>query len=226
MFLDKDIVKNVYYLAEEKNFDIVVFKAIMAHQFNDILKLKNLIPLRRNIVKNKIYYQPEICKSPDIVLWGQCINAEIYNKSIEIYGKKRYNFHLNYYEDAIINHIIYQLANSSALIPYYGILYLFKLGTVSTITKGLEKVISYMKYIEIMIEFSRNIIELKNSITIKIIYFFNEGNFEKFINNSKLKVEIKKLLKNIFNSKFLSYKNKKDIRNNISKTLLNYYDNH
>lgn len=225
MFLDKDIVNNVYYLAEKNNFDIIVFKAIMAHQFKDILKLENLIPLRKNIVKNNIYYQPEISKSPDIVLWDQCIKAEIYKKSIEIYEKKRYNFHLNYYEDAIINHIIYQLANSSASIQYYGIFYLFKLGTVSTNTTEFEKVISYMKYIEIMIEFSRNIIELKNKITIKIIYFINEGNFEKFINYTKLKLELRKLLKKIFNSKFLSYKNKIDIKNNISKVLFNYYDN-
>ena len=225
-FLDKDIVNNIYYLAKKNKIDIVVFKGIIVRQFNDILNLKNLIPFRRNIVTNNFYYQPEISKSPDIVLWGQCIKAEIYKKSIEIYGKKRYNFHLNYYEDAIINHIIYQLANSATSIQYYGILYLFKLGSVSTSVTELEKDISFMKYIEIMIDFSRNIIELKNKITIKIIYFFNNGNFEKFLNRTKFKVEFKKLLKKIFNSKFLSYKNKIDIKNNISKILLNNYENY
>ena len=123
---------------------------------------------------------------------------------------------MTYYEDAIMNHIIYQIAKSSASIRNYGILYLFKIESTSNTITERERNISIMKYIEIMLDFSRNTFELRHKIVEKIIYFFKEGYFEKYyLNDIKFKEELNLLLRKIFTSKFLSYKNKLEIRKNI-----------
>ena len=217
MFLDKDIINKIYNMAKEKKIDIVVFNAIMVHQFENILKLENLISVRGNIDKNIIIRQPELSNNASIVIWGQCIRSKIYKKAINIYGEKKYSIYLTYYEDAIMNHIIYQIAKSSASIRNYGILYLFKIESTSNTITERERNISIMKYIEIMLDFSRNTYELRHKIVEKIIYFFKEGNFEKYyLNDIKFKEELNLLLRKIFSSKFLSYKNKLEIRKNIS----------
>ena len=223
MFLDKDIINKIYNLAKAKKNDIVVFNAIMVHEFENILKLENLIPVRTHIKKNLIIHQPELSNNANIVIWGQCIRDKIYKKAINILGKRRYSKYLTYYEDAIMNHIIYQIAKSSASIQNYGILYLFKIGSTSNTITERERDISIMKYIEIMLDFSRNTFELRNKIVNKIIYFFKEGNFEIYYSKDiKFKQELNLLLKKIFSSKFLSFKDKLEIKNNISIIFLDY----
>ena len=223
MFLDKDIINKIYNLAKAKKNDIVVFNAIMVRQFENILKLEHLISVRGNIKKNIIIHQPELSNNASIVIWGQCIRTKIYKKAINIYGKRKYSIYLTYYEDAIMNHIIYQIAKSSASIQIYGILYLFKIGSTSNTITERERDISIMKYIEIMLDFSRKTFELRNKIVNKIIYFFKEGNFEIYYSKDiKFKQELNLLLKKIFSSKFLSFKNKLEIRKNISIKFLDY----
>lgn len=223
MFLDKDIINKIYNIAKEKKNDIVVFNAIMVRQLKNILKLENLISVRGIFEKNVIIHQPELSNNASIVVWGQCIRSKIYKKAINIYGQKKYSIYLTYYEDAIMNHIIYQIAKSSASIQKYGILYLFKKESTSNTITERERNISIMKYIEIMLDFSRNTFELRNKIVNKIIYFFKEGHFETYyLNDKKFKQELNLLLRKIFSSKFLSSKNKLEIRKNISINLFDY----
>jgi len=225
MFLNKDIINKIYNLAKEKKNDIVVFNAIMVHQFGNILQLKNLIPVRGYIEKNIIIHQPKLSNNASIVIWSQCIRASIYKKAINIYGKRKYSIYMIYYEDAIMNHIIYQIAESSAHIQDYGILYLSKKDSISNTIIERERDIYIMKYIEVMLDFSRNTFELRNKIVNKIIYFFKEGNFEiYYLKDIKFKKELNLLLRKIFSSKFLSFKNKRKIRKNISIKFL-YYSN-
>ena len=223
MFLNKDIINKIYNLAKEKKNDIVVFNAIMVHQFGNILQLKNLIPVRGYIEKNIIIHQPKLSNNASIVIWSQCIRASIYKKAINIYGKRKYSIYMIYYEDAIMNHIIYQIAESSAHIQDYGILYLSKKDSISNTIIERERDIYIMKYIEVMLDFSRNTFELRNKIVNKIIYFFKEGNFEiYYLKDIKFKKELNLLLRKIFSSKFLSFKNKRKIRKNISIKFLDY----
>ena len=222
MLLDKDIINKIYNLAKEKKNDIVVFNSILVSQFSNILKLKNLKPIL-NIKKNKIIHQPELSNNANIILWSQCIRARIYKKAINIYGKKKYSIYMTYYEDAIINHIIYQIAKSSAYIQNYGILYISKKGTVSTKVTERERNIATIKYIEIMLDFSRNTFALRNIIVNKIIYYFKKGNFEiYYLKDIKFKKELNLLLRKIFSSKYLSSKNKLEIRKKISIKYLDY----
>ena len=223
MFLDKDIINKIYNIAKEKKNDIIVFNAIMVRQLKNILKLENLISVRGIFEKNVIIHQPELSNNASIVVWGQCIRSKIYKKAINIYGQKKYSIYLTYYEDAIMNHIIYQIAKSSASIQKYGILYLFKKESTSNTITERERNISIMKYIEIMLDFSRNTFELRNKIVNKIIYFFKEGHFETYyLKDKKFKQELNLLLRKIFSSKFLSSKNKLEIRKNISINLFDY----
>jgi len=222
MFLDKDIIKKIYNLAERKKVDIVVFNSIMVHQFRNILKLKNLKPIL-SIKKNIIIHQPELSNHANIIIWSQCIRAIIYKKAINIYGERKYSIYITYYEDAIMNHIIYQISKSSAYIQKYGILYLFRKESVSNSMTEKKRDISIMKYIEIMLDFSRNTFALRNIIVNKIIHYFKKGNFEiYYLKDIKFKKELNLLLRKIFSSKLLSFKNKLEIRKNISIKFLDY----
>ena len=222
MLLNKDVIYKIYNQAKN-NIDIVAFNAIIVHKFENILKLENLISFRRFINKTKIIQQPALSNNAPIVIWGQCIRAKIYKKAINIYGKRKYSIYLTYYEDAIINHIIYQIANSSAYIQNYGILYLSKKESTSKTISEREKDISYMKYIEIMLDFSRNNIELRNKIVNKIIILFKVGNFENYyLKDIKFKKELDLLLRKIFSSKGLSFKNKYEIKKKISNKFFNH----
>lgn len=224
MILDKDIIYKIYNLAQKT--DIVVFKAIMVHQIDNLLKLENLISFRGSIRQNIIIHQPTLSKCASIVLWSQCIRAKIYKKAINIYGIKNYSIYLVYFEDAIINHIIYQIAESSAYIQIYGILYLSKKESISHTTTERERDISYMKYIEIMIDFSRNTFELRNKIVNSIIYFFKTFKTGKiefyYLIDSKYKKELDLLIRKIFSSNYLSFKNKLEIRKIISNIILDF----
>ena len=222
MFLDKDIIKKIYNLAERKKVDIVVFNSIMVHQFRNILKLKNLKPIL-SIKKNIIIHQPELSNHANIIIWSQCIRAIIYKKAINIYGERKYSIYITYYEDAIMNHIIYQISKSSAYIQKYGILYLFRKESVSNSMTEKKRDISIMKYIEIMLDFSRNTFAIRNIIVNKIIHYFKKGNFEiYYLKDIKFKKELNLLLRKIFSSKLLSFKNKLEIRKNISIKFLDY----
>jgi len=222
MFLNKDVIYTIYNLAKKK-IDIVVFKAIMIRKFENLIKLENLIPIRGYIKKNIIIHQPSLSSYASIVLWGQCIKAKIYKKAINIYGEQKYSRYMTVYEDAIINHIIYQIAKSSASIQNYGILYLSKKESNSNTLPERERDISIMKYIEIMIEFSRNTLELRNKIVNQIIYYFKAGNFENYyLKDTKFKKETDLLLKKIFSTKYLSFENKLEIRKNISNKFFDY----
>lgn len=226
MILDKDVINNIYDLMEFYDVDITVFKAIMVYDINDIFTLNNLNAIRGFINSNVTYRQPELSNIASIVLWGQCIKTNIYKKSIYLYGKNKYIIYMNYYEDAIINHIIYQLSESCKLIPDYVILYIVRAGSVSHLTKEININYSIMKYIETMLEFSRNNDIIKESVSSKIIYFLKNSNFFKYMNNSKFNYTFNLLLKKIFSSKYLSNKNKLNIKQNISKVLLNNYSNY
>lgn len=216
MFLDKDKINKIYHLAIRKKNDIVVFNAIMVHQFENIINFTNLIPIRGHIEKNIMINQPELSSKASIIIWGQCIRAKIYKTAINIYGEKRYSKYLLYYEDAIINHIIYQIAKSCSYIQNYGILYLFKIESASNKITERERNISYMKYIEIMLDFSRNTLELKNKIVSTIIYLFKIGNFDIYYLNDKIfKQELNILLRKIVSSKLLSFENKSEIMKSI-----------
>ena len=81
---------------------------------------------------------------------------------------------MTYYEDSIKNHIIYQIAKSSAYIQNYGILYISKKGTISNTVTERERDVSIMKYIKIILDFSRNTFALGNKIVNKIIYYFKK----------------------------------------------------
>ena len=196
----------------------------MAHGFNDILKQINLNQILGFIEKEIIYTQPQLSNINIIIIWSQCIKANIYKKAINIYGKTRYSIYLVYYEDAIINHIIYQLADSCAFVPIFGILYLIKKGSVTHTITEINRNFGIMKYIEAMLDFSRNTNELKDNISRRIIYYFNNNNFINYLNNSKFKNTFNSLLKKIFSSKYLTFKNKIDIQQNISNNLLVSYN--
>lgn len=226
MILDKDVINNIYDLMEFYNVDITVFKAIMVYDINDIFTLNNLNAIRGFINSNVTYRQPELSNIASIVLWGQCIKTNLYKKSIYLYGKNKYSIYMNYYEDAIINHIIYQISESCKLIPDYVILYIVRAGSVSHLTREININYSIMKYIETMLEFSRNNDIIKESVSSKIIYFLKNNNFYKFMNNTKFNYTFNLLLRKIFSSKYLSNKNKLNIKQNISKVLLNNYSNY
>lgn len=226
MILDKDVINNIYDLMEFYNVDITVFKAIMVYDINDIFTLNNLNAIRGFINSNVTYRQPELSNIASIVLWGQCIKTNLYKKSIYLYGKNKYSIYMNYYEDAIINHIIYQISESCKLIPDYVILYIVRAGSVSHLTREININYSIMKYIETMLDFSRNNDIIKESVSSKIIYFLKNNKFYKYMNNTKFNYTFNLLLRKIFSSKYLSNKNKLNIKQNISKVLLNNYSNY
>lgn len=220
LVLNKDIFDILYNETKNEKIDIVLFKSIFVQKnFNNFFDLKYLSEHRGHIKKNYFLKQPKLGDYAigSVVIYGKFIKTKLYKKSIIAYGKLRYSYYLITYEDSIINYIIHQYAKTSYFIIKYGLLILIL--PISKEKKILrrKRFIWYLKYLEVLFEFSRNNFKSKLFVISNIYILMKKSNFKKMLSNVSYKGIFKLLIRKILNSKYVNKKNKEFIKKKCSK---------
>ena len=218
MILNFDVFDDIYNQSYENYYDIILFKTIIVENINDFFNTKNLMN-HRGHKQVLILNQPEIgihgFKSG--VIWGKCIKNELYKKAVNSYGDYRYSFHIIFGEDTIINFIIHQYAKNSIFILNYGILNIRRKNSVCKITNRKERALFSLKYIEVIFEFSPNLIYFNKILVNKIITLLKKNILHKLLKNDRIKKYFNSLINKIIKSKKISLQYKRIIKKELLK---------
>ena len=165
MLLSNDVFKFIYNEIKDNNIDILRFKSISIWNLHDFFVQKNLKVIGN--YKNIIYErQPKLGESAinKYIIWGKCIKAKIFKKAIRALNKKRYSQYMTFVEDAITFYIICQFSEISKSILKYGILKINYSNSAMHSRNDTKVNIYKLKYIEIILEFSRNSFKAKEGV--------------------------------------------------------------
>ena len=215
-FSSEEILETVYLNAKNNDFDIVEIKS---------LNIPNYSPKYKQIrngnyiyhPNNLILHQPELGKFSisfndklsfrDHFAWGKFIKSRIYKKAVNRLGKKRYSIYNCWTEDMSIVFVLFNTAQSYIFLNIFGI---FRFKGKTTYTHKLSnnhKFLSYIFYLGILFDFSKNDLENKGYVA-QYALGFSYNRINKLDNDSKqyFKSIIKKLIECQYISKV--YKNK------------------
>ena len=174
-----------------------------------------------NHQNNLTLHQPELGLFPifkdgnyginDINIWGKCIKTEIYKKSVNSLGIKRYSNFVSWAEDTLMVFIIFNIAQSFNFIYKYGVIHLHCSST-ATFTQP-QKIIVFGEIflIDIYFDYLKN----DNSKNLVVEYIIRND----FLRNIKDKKNInyfKTILKKILDSNYINKLNKEKIKNSFS----------
>ena len=136
MFLNQDIFKIIFNIANESNIDIVEFKGIF-QEYNEYNFLNETTIIDTKFQEHKpnlVLFQPKLGNYPlkegksteeifnDVYLWAKCIKTILYKKALTILGEKRISRYVIIFEDIYVNYVLFNLAESFKFINKYGLL--------------------------------------------------------------------------------------------------------
>ena len=167
-------------------------------------------------MKNIIIYQPQLSTwmlnkygqflPHDVTIWAKCIKSKIYKDAIKMLGAKRYSFFVSWGEDAIINYIIFNIAQSFRFVHKYGIIHLNNKSTAS-FTKPVQcKLFGDIFFLDIIYDFSRYNYD-KNYAALGALFYKKNYKITKFDNNTNL-IYLRSILLKMLNSQFITNENK------------------
>ena len=228
MFLDQDVFQTISNIASESNIDIVEFKGIF-QVYND----KNLLnETTINDTKfqehklNLVLFQPELGNYPlkeantteeifnDVYLWAKCIKAILYKEALIKLGGKRISRFVTIFEDIFVNYVLFNLANSFKFVNKYGLFRIKKETSASNIWGQYNEMNKSLLYLlDIVIEFSRDLMANKKIIVFLIIYLLNRYKLVETLNlNEYYKHLYISCLNRILCSNYISSKSKLKIK--------------
>ena len=210
MFFTNDLFYTIYQYQKKTNFDIIVFHSVFSNKYFPTLEDLRSGPYSHK--HNLIVYQPELVRfiENDVLVWTKSIKTIIYQKSVNIMGKNIYSKYLSWAEDACIMFIIFNVARSLTYIKKYGVFHIVAKFCASS-TQSLDQIIfGDLFLINIIFHFSRNKDKnvIMHFITNLAIYYKDFG---------KHKAYLKNLLNKILKSKYITLKNKKEIKTKLAK---------
>ena len=224
MFLNSNIFNTIYKIAKKDNWDIVEFTGMLNYHENNV----SLGTLKKIFFSNKKpkfpLYQPMLGKYPlnitdngklvkyDNYIWNKCIKREIYQKTLKIFGKKRYERFMTLNEDFIVVICLFNIAENFKYVEIYGIINFFRKGSASKLYKDINKSNIYL--CDVVVDFYRN-----KDIAYKfVIYLMNQDKFDKSLEkDDKDKKLFVSILERIYSSQFISENNKNKIKEKANK---------
>ena len=227
MIFGEDIFAHTFKIAEFGNYDIVGFKAVGVNRYSEsIRKMKDLYHYINP--NNLIVNQPELStwiisingrfNPHDCTLWGKLIKSNVYKKSINLLGPKRYSSYISWAEDTSMNFILFRFAESYIFIHKYGILHLLSPTTASNTQPINNNFFGLLFWLEIIFDFSKNN-EDKNYSVSAALYIIKENLKNKKIINQDNLSYFKSIINKIMESKYIKKKNKKI----LSKKLISFF---
>ena len=240
MFLDEDVFSTMINISKKGNFDITAFKAIASYGKHI---LTSRIKVRRftDHISNKVLFQPELGSYPlkpgeqygsylinDNYLWNKCIRTKVYQAALNKIGKERYSRYMIYEEDRMIIYVLFNIAESIKYLGKFGVL---KTATPGSMTRrkypSTKFFLCKLYYVDIVIDFTKESYKNKRSLVYLITYLLKKNKLKEI---EKLNDYNKKLfiscLERVLNDKYISNKDKKEIRKKIFNiNFLNNYFN-
>ena len=216
MIFGEDIFDYSYKIANEDNYDIVGFKAVLMKNYSEnIRKMKDVENYSNQ--NNFIIKQPELStwiisikgkfKPHDVTLWGKIIKSKIYIKAIKLLGKKRYSTYMSWAEDTCMTFIIFNIAESFIFIHKYGILHLISSLTASSLQPINNKFFGELFLLDIIFDYSKNN-EDKIYSVYAALYIMNSYYKDKSIINKFNLSYLNSIIFKIKSSKYISKNNK------------------
>ena len=219
--LSKDILNYCYYFAEKHNFEMIRFNIYLG---KGTIMLNNII----EGIKSRPVYQPELstylfyakgflCQI-DHNLSNKFIKRTAYIRALNYFSDFYLNLYLIYFEDGVMNYILYRIAKSFYFIKKLGYFYIINNQsiTINLSTVSREYFKSIFIYLKLIFEYSKNtkhekdmancllgdifeykitngliILEKDNKFYRNVINKFLENNFISNINKNELKKLIK-----------------------------------
>lgn len=224
IFLDEDILKTIYNIAEKDYYDIVEFKTFTIPNYHPKIN-----EIRDNYFNhhsnNLILRQPELGLFPisknnkyysnDFLIWGKSIKTKTYKMAINALGEKRYSIYNSWTEDISILIVIFNLANSYIFINKYGIFHLKANTTFSYVLKKEHKIFAQIYLLNILLEFLKNNEKSKKYAILKAYALWNK--IKKKSLSKKNTLFLKSVLKKILLCKYIIKSDKKQIKNILEK---------
>ena len=203
MFLDQDVFSVITNIAEKGFYDIVEFKGIYSKKGdeNNILKNKISDTAYANHPLNLVLYQPQLGNYQiwpekslskyhleSVYLWGKCIRAEIYKKTINKLGKEKYSRFVLRYEDIIMNYALFNTARSYKFVGKYGIFYIYRSSSASRHFTSVESVRYHIYYLDTMIDFVQDTISNKIILVNLLMFLLNRSSLKNtFLKDKNIK---------------------------------------
>ena len=213
MFFGDDIFDLVYKIGKNHKLDIIGFKSLLIRNYSYTFNEMKDNPFS-NHTNNLTLYQPDLRRHPilkygyynDINIWGKGIKANIYKKSVNILGKKRYSNYICWAEDTIIVFIIFSIANSYKFIDKYGVIHLFSNHTASFTQPETNIIFGEIFFLNILFEFSPNDY-YKNVVIYYALKIKRKHQLNEFT-DKKILLYLKVILEKIIKSKYISKRGK------------------
>ena len=213
LFYDENLFRNIFSIAESKNFDIVEFKCFYVNKYSIKTKISEIHNSHFNNHPNNLkLMQPELGIFPiskrnnyfwnDYHLWGKAIKTKIYQKAVNILTKKYYSFYNCWTEDISMVFIIFNIAKTFIFVGIYGIIHLdFKHSTTYTLHNS-KKLMSEIFLLDIIFKYIQNRDENKIYILQKLISIF-QSHYIPFLNKKHIKY-LKTIINKILEIKTLN----------------------
>ena len=225
MYFADDLFEYIYNIGIKEQLDMIGFLTIIIYDYKeDIKTMKNIYsyqypdklfieqPKLRNWM---IEFQGKYILHNNMI-WDKCIKSSIYKSAVALMGLERYSKFLSWAEDTSINFIIFNICSNFKYIHKYGIFHLKSNNTASLTQSENSKIFGELFFLDIMLDFSKNITEEKNFVIEQAFYIKNRYNLA-IINDSNF-FYLKYILNKIINSKYIKKFNKRKI-----KKLFNIY---
>ena len=195
LFFSDSIFDDIIKISEKENYDIVGFRAFSIENYSyDNEKIKDLYEYQY-YPENIIVHQPQLStwmitvnghfKPHDVTIWAKCIKSRIYKEATLKLGINRYSNFVSWAEDAIINYVIFNIADSFTFVHKYGIIHLLNNSTATFYMSNDIKLFGEIHFLDIIYEFTRNNKD-KNYTIMGVYYIKRMFRINKFINNTNL----------------------------------------
>ena len=150
----------------------------------------------------------------EIYIHAKCIKTKIYKEAINKLGIERYSRYMLLVEDTIADYIIFNTAKVAKYIPKFGYLYYKRKGSVTRQHwTGVQLLLYDIYFLDIMIEFSKDLTRNKKILVNFINYIFENQYLKDALNTNEYnnKVFIS-CLDRILNCNHIKDEYKKEIR--------------
>jgi glycosyltransferase involved in cell wall biosynthesis len=224
LFLDEDVFETIYNFASDDKYDIVEFKTFAIPNYHP--QIKDIEEYYFNSHPNNlILHQPELGIFPifrnntfgmnDYNIWAKCIKTNLYQKSVNTLGKKRYSIYNCWTEDISIIFIIFNLANSFIFLNKYGIFHLNSIKTATFTLHPDHKTFTEIFLLDIIFEILKERKKYKEFIVLKAYDVFNKIENQTLTEGNKY--FLISILQKIINYKYINEKHKILIKEKFSK---------
>ena len=210
MVFDEDVINTAYKSSENRKFDIIAFMHFNGDNYNssihDIRSISSFIP------HNQIVLQPELSiytmfKNDrfaffDYRIWEKLFKNQIYKKSVNFLGYKRYSVFNTYNEDIIGLFIICNIAQSYKYIRKYGVFHLNDYSSASDSAGNELRIFNDLFFSEIILDTAK--IQHKKYAAVFFatrVHFYDKNNsylinvFNKIMNSKYIEEKYKIKLK-------------------------------